>query len=148
MLLALGSAFVAHLAGLAPSIGAFLAGMVIGESDFRHRVEDDVRPFRDILVGLFFVTVGMAVDPAIVVVSPAAVLGWLIVFLPGKALVLAVVALMMGWPAATGARLAVILAPGGELGLLLLTQAMAIGVVAPAVGPPALLALAGTIGLA
>jgi CPA2 family monovalent cation:H+ antiporter-2 len=148
LLLALGSAFVANLAGLAPPIGAFLAGMVIGESDFRHRVEDDVRPFRDILVGLFFVTVGMAVDPAIVVVSPAAVLGWLVVFLPGKALALAAVALIMGWPAGTGARLAVILAQGGEFGLLLLTQAMAIGVVAPAVGRPALLALAVTIGLA
>ena len=62
LLVALGAAYFAHLAGLALPIGAFIAGMMIGGSDFRHRVEDDLRPFRDILVGLFFVTVGMAID--------------------------------------------------------------------------------------
>lgn len=50
-LLALGTAYGAHLAGLSPAIGAFLGGMVVGESDFRHEVEDDLRPFRDLLLG-------------------------------------------------------------------------------------------------
>lgn len=53
LLAALGAAYLVHLAGLALPVGAFIAGMVIGESDFRHRVEDDIRPFRDVLVGLF-----------------------------------------------------------------------------------------------
>jgi CPA2 family monovalent cation:H+ antiporter-2 len=56
LLLALGTAFAGRLAGLSAPIGAFLAGMVVGESDFRHQVEDDIRPFRDVLLGLFFVT--------------------------------------------------------------------------------------------
>src|SRR6266404_6018005 len=69
LLLALGTAFVGHLAGLSVPIGAFLAGMVVGESDFRHQVEDDIRPFRDVLLGLFFVTVGMEVDPSILTLA-------------------------------------------------------------------------------
>src|SRR5260370_26814084 len=74
LLLALGTAFAGHLAGLSATIGAFLAGMVVGESDFRHQVEDDIRPFRDVLLGLFFVTVGMEVNPSTVLVAPMAVL--------------------------------------------------------------------------
>ncbi|MEA2800691.1 MAG: monovalent cation:H+ antiporter-2, family, partial [Rhodospirillaceae bacterium] len=76
LLVALGAAYFADLAGLALPIGAFIAGMVIGGSDFRHRVEDDLRPFRDILVGLFFVTVGMAIDLRLIVVSPGTILAW------------------------------------------------------------------------
>ena len=148
LLLALGTAFAVRLAGLAPPIGAFLAGMVIGESDYRHQVEDDIRPFRDVLLGLFFVTVGMEVNPSILAVSPWAVLAWTIAFLPGKALATALVATIMRWPAQVGARVAVTLAHGGEFGLLLLTQAIGAGVIGPDVGQPALLALAMTMGVA
>jgi CPA2 family monovalent cation:H+ antiporter-2 len=70
LLLALGTAFAGRVAGLSAPIGAFLAGMVVGESDFRHHIEDDIRPFRDVLLGRFFVTVGMEVDPSTVVVAP------------------------------------------------------------------------------
>src|SRR5258708_10266922 len=70
LLLALGTAFAARLAGLAVPIGSFLAGMVVAESDFRHQVEDDIRPFSDVLLGLFFVTVRIEVDPSIVDVAP------------------------------------------------------------------------------
>jgi CPA2 family monovalent cation:H+ antiporter-2 len=63
LLLALGTAFVGEVVGLAVPIGAFLAGMVVGESDFRHQAVDDIRPFRDVLLGLFFATVGMEVNP-------------------------------------------------------------------------------------
>jgi CPA2 family monovalent cation:H+ antiporter-2 len=147
LLLALGTAAAVHLAGLPAPIGAFLAGMVIGQSDFRHQVEDDVRPFRDVLLGLFFVTVGMAVNPAILASAPSAVLVWLVALLFGKAVVILMVAAMLRWPADVGIRLAVILAHGGEFGLLLLTQAMDVGILAPSIGQPALLALAITIGL-
>jgi monovalent cation:H+ antiporter-2, CPA2 family len=83
-LLALGTAFAGHLAGLSVPIGAFLAGMVVGESDFRHQVEDDIRPFRDVLLGLFFVTVGMEVDLSTAATAPVAVLAWMIACLPGR----------------------------------------------------------------
>ena len=147
LLLALGTAFVGRLAGLATPIGAFLAGMVVGESDFRHQVEDDIRPFRDILLGLFFFTVGTEVNPSIVAVAPMAVLAWTIAFLPGKAFVTILVGAIMRWPPSVGVRTATILSHGGEDGLLLLTLAMKAGAIEPAVGQPALLALAATIAL-
>src|ERR1700704_4695099 len=147
LLLALGTAFAGRLAGLSAPIGAFLAGMVVGESDFRHQVEDDIRPFRDILLGMFFVTVGMGVDPSVVTKAPTAVLAWMIACLPGKALVVILVGAIMRWPPPVGARAALILAHGGEDGLLLLTLAMKVGAIGPNVGQPALLALAATMAL-
>jgi CPA2 family monovalent cation:H+ antiporter-2 len=147
LLLALGTAFVGHVAGLSGPIGAFLAGMVVGESDFRHQVEDDIRPFRDILLGLFFVTVGMEVDPSTVVVAPMSVLAWIALCLPGKAFVMIQVGAIMRWPAPVAVRAALILAHGGEAGLLLLTQAMRVNALEASVGQPALLALAVSMAL-
>jgi CPA2 family monovalent cation:H+ antiporter-2 len=147
LLLALGTAFVGQVAGLSLPIGAFLAGMVVGESDFRHQVEDDIRPFRDVLLGLFFVTTGLNVDPFIVVAAPMAVLAWMFVSVLGKALVMMLVGAIMRWPAPVSARVSLILAHGGEDGLLLLSQAMRVGAIEPSVGQPALLAVAATMAL-
>jgi CPA2 family monovalent cation:H+ antiporter-2 len=62
LLLTLGSAWVTEAAGLSMALGAFLAGMMLGETEYRHQVEGDILPFRDILLGLFFVTIGMMLD--------------------------------------------------------------------------------------
>jgi CPA2 family monovalent cation:H+ antiporter-2 len=148
LLLALGTAFVGEVAGLAVPVGAFLAGMVVGESDFRHQAVDDIRPFRDVLLGLFFATVGMEVNPSILVVSPAAVLGWLVVYVPVKALVAILAGAIVGWPMPLAARVAIILAHGGEDGLLLLTQAIKTGAIKPDIADPALLALVASMALA
>lgn len=148
LFVALGAAYLAHLAGLALPIGAFIAGMVIGGSDFQHRVEDDLRPFRDVLVGLFFVTVGMQIDLRLIVVFPDAILAWCAVFLFGKALTTFVVGLMLRRSAAIALRVAVILAHGGEFGLLLLALAMNSGLLPSEIGQPVLIALALTMGLA
>jgi CPA2 family monovalent cation:H+ antiporter-2 len=148
LLLALGTAFAAHVAGLSPPIGAFLAGMVVGESDFRHQIEDDIRPFRDVLVGLFFVTIGMQVDLAIVAAAPLAVVAWALVFLLGKAVLVALVARALRWPAHVALRVGVILAHGGEFGLLLLTQAIDAATIGPDRGYAMLVALIFTMALA
>jgi CPA2 family monovalent cation:H+ antiporter-2 len=148
LMLAMGTAAVAHAAGLSPPIGAFLAGMVVGESDFRHQIEDDIRPFRDVLVGLFFVTVGMQVDLGVIAAAPFAMLGWGVVFLAGKAVLVALIASVLRWPAHVALRVSVILAHGGEFGLLLLTRAMATDVIATAPGQAMLVALALTMGVA
>src|SRR4030081_453560 len=147
LFLALGTAFAGRLAGLSTPIGAFLAGMVVGESDFRHQVEDDIRPFLDVLLGLFFVTVGMEVDPSIVALAPMAVLAWMFACLPGKALVVLLVGAIMRWPAPVGARAALMLAHGGVEGLLLLTQGTKAGAIEPHAGHPALLALVASMAL-
>ncbi len=146
--LALGTAFAAHAAGLSAPIGAFLAGMAVGESDFRHQIEDDVRPFRDILVGLFFITIGMQIDPSVLAAAPLAVLGWIGVFLAGKAALATLAAVVLRWPVQVALRVGVILAHGGEFGLLLLTQAMTAGMIEPSPGQAMLVALALTMGLA
>jgi CPA2 family monovalent cation:H+ antiporter-2 len=147
LLLALGTAFIGRLAGLAAPIGAYLAGMVVGESDFRHQVEDDIRPFRDLLLGLFFFTIGMDLDPSMVGVAPLALIAWTLALLPGKALITMLVGAMRDWPAPIRIRTAVILAHGGEDGLLLLTLAMRAGAIEPGVGKPVLLALAISMAL-
>jgi CPA2 family monovalent cation:H+ antiporter-2 len=148
LMTALGTAYVVHLAGLAPPIGAFVAGMVIGESEFRHRVEEDIRPFRDVLVGLFFITVGMSIDLSAIANFPGAILLWVLVFVLAKALLVFVTGLMTGVQRDASARTAVILAHGGEFGLLLLSLALQSGLVSPEQGQPVLIALALTMGLA
>ena len=62
LLITLGLAFVTAAAGLSLVLGAFLAGMLISETEYRYQVEEDIKPFRDVLLGLFFVTVGMMLD--------------------------------------------------------------------------------------
>jgi CPA2 family monovalent cation:H+ antiporter-2 len=145
--LALGTAFLTHGVGLSPPIGAFLAGMVIGETDFRHQIEDDIRPFRDLLLGLFFVTVGMEIDLSVITGSPQAILIWLALF-AGKGIIITGVVRAFGWPTPVAARTGACLAQGSEFGLLLLTLAMRVGIVNAAVGQPALAAVAISMGVA
>ena len=64
LLFTLGLAWVTEPAGLSLALGAFVAGMLISETEYRYQVEQDIRPFRDVLLGLFFVTIGMQLDPA------------------------------------------------------------------------------------
>src|SRR6185295_19942953 len=62
LFITLGLAWLTERAGLSLALGAFLAGMLIAETEYRHQVEEDIRPFRDVLLGLFFVTMGMKLD--------------------------------------------------------------------------------------
>ncbi|MEJ5838083.1 cation:proton antiporter [Bosea sp. CCNWYY174] len=148
LMTALGTAYVVHLAGLPAPIGAFVAGMVIGESEFRHRVEEDIRPFRDVLVGLFFITVGMGIDTSAAASFPGMIVVWLLVLVLAKPLVAFVTGLIAGAPREASARTAVIVAHGGEFGLLLTSLALQSGLVSAALGQPALIALALTMGFA
>ena len=98
--------------------------------------------------GLFFITVGMEIDPSIIAVAPLATIGWVAVLLLGKAAATGFVAAIQRWPADAAVRLAAILAHAGEFSLLLITQAIAAGVIAPPVAQPALFAVAATMGVA
>ncbi|MFN7087529.1 MAG: cation:proton antiporter, partial [Burkholderiales bacterium] len=128
LLVVLAAAYGAHAMGVSAALGAFLAGVVLGESDFRHRMEDDIRPFRDLLIGLFFITVGLQLDLRQLLGAPLAVAGWLACLIPLK--------LVMAWPVLRVAglgitdawRSAFLLAHGGEFGLLLLASALAAGI--------------------
>jgi CPA2 family monovalent cation:H+ antiporter-2 len=78
------SAAGAHAIGVSAALGAFLAGIVLGESDFRHRMEKHLRPFRDVLSGVFFVGIGSRLDFAQVVTTPGATMAWLLALVPIK----------------------------------------------------------------
>jgi CPA2 family monovalent cation:H+ antiporter-2 len=75
LLVTLGLAYLTELAGLSLALGAFVAGILISETQYRHHVEEDIKPFRDVLMGLFFVTIGMMLDIPLVLANAPLVLG-------------------------------------------------------------------------
>jgi CPA2 family monovalent cation:H+ antiporter-2 len=148
LVVVVGAALGARMAGLSAALGAFLAGVVLGESDFKHRIEDDIRPFRDVLLGVFFITVGLQLDVAQIAYSPGWVLLWLAVVVLLKMLLAWLASRVAGLGSADAARSAIILGHGGEFGLLLLSSSLAAGIVTAPLGQPALVAFLLSMGLA
>ncbi|ODC02460.1 hypothetical protein BFW38_01770 [Terasakiispira papahanaumokuakeensis] len=124
LLVALTAGWITHAVGLSMALGAFIAGMLLGESHFRHQIEADIRPFRDILLGLFFISVGMLVDPSSLFQHWVWVLIGLVVLLLGKALLITVIARFLGHSPEASFRTGVVLAQGGEFGFALLSLAV------------------------
>src|SRR5262245_16046393 len=120
LLITLLLAFVTGLAGLSLVLGAFLAGMLISETEYRYRVEDDIKPFRDVLLGLFFISVGMTLDPGLVLARPLLVLGWLAVFVLLKLALMTALSRIAGAGPGAALRVGLALAQAGEFGLVLL----------------------------
>jgi monovalent cation:H+ antiporter-2, CPA2 family len=138
LLVALLAAWTTNSLGLSLAFGGFLAGMMLGETEFRHQVESSIRPFRDVLLGLFFVGIGMRFDPA--AVPPIwhwALLGALAI-LVSKTLVVTAMFRASGTDLPVAWRTGLLLAVGGELGLALLAIALDSGVVEPQVGQVAI----------
>ncbi|MHB1358836.1 MAG: monovalent cation:proton antiporter-2 (CPA2) family protein [Rhodocyclaceae bacterium] len=123
LLVTLGFATVTELAGLSPALGAFIAGMLISETEYRYQVEEDIKPFRDVLLGLFFISTGMLLDPAAIWRDLAGVLALLALLLMGKLVVIGGVSRLMGASAGTALRSALWLCAAGEFGLVLLVLA-------------------------
>ncbi len=138
LLLALSAAAVSHLAGLSPTLGAFMAGMLLGETEFRHQIEADIRPFRDLMLGLFFISIGIQLDPAVFLDSFSAVVAIVAVALLLKPLLLAPLVRVFGYSLSDGIRTAVSLAQGGEFGLLVVSMAMTLGLLSAGVAQPLL----------
>ena len=148
LLLALGIAYIAQKLGAAPTVGAFLAGVAVGESDLRHRVSVHLKPFRDMLLGLFFVTVGMQVDPKAIAASPLQTLAWFGFFVLGKP-ALAVLAMRAArYDMMDCVRAAIVLAHASEFTLLIVTQAMAAALMPTGSAQAILVAAACAMGLA
>ncbi|MDX1655962.1 MAG: cation:proton antiporter, partial [Candidatus Competibacteraceae bacterium] len=138
LLLALSAAGVATLAGLSATLGAFMAGTLLGETLFRHQIEEDIRPFRDLMLGLFFITIGMQFDPQTFIGSPVMVLSILGTLVIGKAVVMVPLIRAFGQRTVTAWRGALCLAQGGEFGLLLIANALALGLLERTVAQPVL----------
>ncbi len=107
-------ALLMEVAGLSPALGAFLAGMLIGESEYRHEIKANIAPFERILLGVFFTAVGMALNVGLLIEEPMGILGLALGFMAVKAGVLFLVGLWRGLKRTNAVYLAVGLAQGGE----------------------------------
>jgi len=123
LLFTLGLAWMTGKAGLSLALGAFLAGMLISETEYRYQVEQDIRPFQDVLLGLFFVTVGMQLDSREVAHYLPWVAALLVALLVAKALLVTALGRALGLDAGTAMRSGLALCAAGEFGLVLLSQA-------------------------
>jgi CPA2 family monovalent cation:H+ antiporter-2 len=129
LLVTLGLAWVTELAGLSLALGAFLAGMLISETEYRYQVEDYIQPFRDVLLGLFFVTIGMLVDVPALLANLGAVLGLFAAMTVVKLGVIYALARAFRNAKPTALRAALALAPAGEFGFVIIALAARHGAV-------------------
>jgi monovalent cation:H+ antiporter-2, CPA2 family len=123
LLVTLGLAFVTELAGLSLALGAFLAGMLISETEYRYQVEDYIKPFRDVLLGLFFICIGMLLDARALSQNLVVVLELFVLLIVVKFGVIFVLARLFRNEKPTALRTALALAPAGEFGFVLLALA-------------------------
>lgn len=122
LVIVLLTAWLTHLLGLSPALGAFLAGMLLGESHYRHQIEADIRPFRDILLGLFFVSIGMLIDVHLFVSHSVLIVALTLGLLLIKGTVVALLVKWRGSDAETAWRSGLALAQGGEFCFALMAQ--------------------------
>ena len=127
----LAAAALMHALHLSTALGAFVAGVMLADSPYRHEIEADVEPFRSILLGLFFLAVGMVLDLRAVIANPLFVLSMAAILVATKAAIITGLARLFGmsWQQALGAGL--LLSQGGEFGFVLFTQAQGALLIAP-----------------
>jgi len=128
LLVVLGSALAVEAVGLSMALGAFLAGVLLADSEYRHELEANIQPFKGLLLGLFFIAVGMSADLSLIVDRPEAVVGIAAGLLAFKSAVLFALARLWGMTAGVACSLAAVLAQGGEFGFVLFTAAVGRGV--------------------
>lgn len=129
LLLVVATAALMQSVGLSMALGAFLAGVLLAESEYRTELETDLEPFKGLLLGLFFIAVGMSIDFAVVLAKPLVVLGVVVGFLVLKALVLWGMGRAMGLPPGERPVFLVLLAQGGEFGFVVFQTAQGASVI-------------------
>lgn len=134
LLVVLGAALLMQLGGLSMAMGAFLAGVLLSESTFRHQIEADIEPFRGILLGLFFLGVGMALDLSVVAGDWRRILLGVVALMLGKAVCIYAVARITGSDHRQAIDRGVLMAQGGEFAFVLFSAAVAANVIDAPVG--------------
>jgi CPA2 family monovalent cation:H+ antiporter-2 len=114
LLIVVGFAAAASAAGLSTALGAFLAGLLLSESEYRHHIEVDIEPFKGLLLGIFFITIGTSVDVGVVMDYVGPILGALVVLIVLKASILFLVARLLGVGQGVSSEVALLLAQGSE----------------------------------
>jgi monovalent cation:H+ antiporter-2, CPA2 family len=143
LLVVLSSAWVSHLAGLSFALGAFLSGMMLAETEYRHQIETAIRPFRDILLGLFFISVGMLLDLHLLsrLDTLAVVLLMLVALVVLKAVIAALVTRPFTDSRFKALRTGIVMSIGGEFGIALCTILLQAQLVPPARVQPLVVAI-------
>ena len=145
LLVVLATGVACYLAGLSLAFGAFLAGMLLADTQYRHQVDAEIRPFRGLLLGLFFVTVGMSMDTGLLVEAAPIVLAVAAALLLGKALILMVLARIFGLPTSRAVQMGITLSQGSEFAFVLLGAGMASGLLPAMLGQILVLAVGVTM---
>jgi Kef-type K+ transport system membrane component KefB/voltage-gated potassium channel Kch len=128
----IGAAALMRHFGLSTALGAFVAGVVLAESPYRHELESDVEPFRSILLGLFFLSVGMLLDLRLIAARPLLVVSLAAGVIVTKTILISVLSRLFGCSWKLSMRLGLLLSQGGEFGFVLFAQAAAAMLVSPA----------------
>jgi CPA2 family monovalent cation:H+ antiporter-2 len=148
LLITLGLAWLTELAGLSLALGAFTAGMLIGETEYRYQVEEDIKPFRDVLLGLFFIAIGMRLDVPHILDQWWLVAAILAALLLLKLAVVGLASRLLGSSPGTSLRSALWLCAGGEFGFVILARGGDVGLLGTELLQPVLAAMVLSLLLA
>jgi CPA2 family monovalent cation:H+ antiporter-2 len=129
LLVVLATGLAAAGAGLSMALGAFIAGLLLAETEYRRQVEVTIEPFKGLLLGVFLVSIGMSVDLGLLVREPLATLAASAALIAGKAAVVVGLGLLFGVKPLTGMRAGLLLGPGGEFAFVVIAAAVAAGAV-------------------
>lgn len=141
LLVVLGTAALMHSVGLSMALGAFMAGVLLADSEFRHALEANIEPFKGLLLGLFFIAIGMSMNLGLLLEQPA-VIGLLAAgLLAGKAAVLFALGRLARLTSASALSLAAVIAQGGEFAFVILHQARGLQIMTPERIEPVILAV-------
>ncbi|KAK9742934.1 hypothetical protein RND81_03G206500 [Saponaria officinalis] len=131
LLVILGTSVLTARAGLSMALGAFLAGLLLAETEFSLQVESDIAPYRGLLLGLFFMTVGMSIDPKLFISNFPVVMGTLALLIAGKTALVVLVGRVFGVSTISAVRTGLLLAPGGEFAFVAFGEAVNQGIMSP-----------------
>lgn len=124
LLIVMGAAGLMHLAGLSMGLGAFLAGVLLADSEYRHELEADIEPFKGLLLGLFFISIGMSAKIGLIWDSPGIILGLVLTLFLVKATTILIIKKTVRAPWAASRKLSVFLSQGGEFAFVLFAAAV------------------------
>jgi monovalent cation:H+ antiporter-2, CPA2 family len=145
LLVVLGTGLIAAISGLSMALGAFVAGLLLAETEYRREIEVTIEPFKGLLLGLFFVAVGAELDLSLAFASPGPVLFIAAALVIAKALALLVLGRLFRLPARAAREIALLLGPGGEFAFVMIGAAVAGELVAPKSGQTILVAVTLTM---
>lgn len=145
LLVVVTTGLIAAVSGLSMALGAFVAGLLLAETEYRRAIEAMIDPFKGLLLGVFFVSVGMGLDVSRLLASPVLILGLALGLVALKAIVILGLALLFRLPRAVAVETALLVAPGGEFAFVLIGGAIAAGLVPDGLGRTALMAATVTM---